>query len=67
MIGGNALNGKAGSPGAKPVMNWAAREKTWLKSRGVSNGLGNGDCLSWARIYEEWRDSTVRMEPAAAR
>lgn len=47
---GKALNGRAGSPGAKPVMNWAAREKTELKSRGVSNGLGKGESLSAARM-----------------
>ena len=53
MRGGKALNGSAAdavSPASKPVMNSAAREKTWLKSNGVSNGFGNGDSPNAARI-----------------
>ncbi len=65
--GGNALNGRAASPGANPVMNMAARENTLLKSSGVSKGLGKGSWPSAARTYELWRASTERMLAAAVR
>lgn len=61
------MNGRAGSFGANPVMNCAAKLNTPLKSSGVSKGFGKGACPSSARMYEEWRDSTVKMEPAAVR
>lgn len=49
-MAGKALNGRGGSLGSKPVMNCAAREKTWLKSRGVSKAFGKGTCLRAARM-----------------
>ena len=48
--GGKAANGNGAAPGAKPVMNCAARENTELKSKGVSNGFGNGDSFNWERM-----------------
>lgn len=50
VIAGNALKGNGPSRDEKPVMNCAAREKTELKSSGVSNGFGKGDSPSAARI-----------------
>lgn len=38
------------SVGSKAVMNWAAREKTGSKERGVSKGSGDGDSARAARM-----------------
>lgn len=37
------------------------------KSKGVSNGLGNGTCPIFERRYALWRASTVRIDPAAVK
>ena len=42
-------------------------KRVFTKSRGVSNGLGNGDSPKDARMYEAWRASTDKMVPAAVK
>ena len=46
------VNGRAG-PDPNAVMKGAASVYTSLKSKGVSNGVGNGDSVSDARMNEE--------------
>lgn len=64
---GNALTGRGGLSEGQLLMNGEASENTSLSVRGASNGCGKGDSPSPARRYDEWRASTVRMEPAAVR
>lgn len=64
---GNAFTGSAGLVDGQAVMNAAARVYTSLMLNGVSNGCAKGDSLRELRIYDEWRASTVRIDPAAVR
>lgn len=47
---GKALKGRGGLSLGHSVINWAARENTWLNERGVSKGCGKGACLLAARM-----------------
>lgn len=49
------------------TMNGAASVYTSSRVKGTSNGVGNGLSPSEARMYDEWRDSTVKIEPAAVK
>ena len=48
-------------------MNGAASVYTSFSDKGTSNGDGKGLSPSEARMYDEWRDSTVKIEPAAVK
>lgn len=54
------MTGRAGLDSGHEVMKREAREKTWLRPRGVSYGDGKGDWPTVLRMYELWRDSTER-------
>lgn len=64
---GNAFTGSGGLLFGQDTMKALARLYTSFRSSGASNGCGNGDWRSPARMYDEWRLSTVRMDPAAVR
>lgn len=61
------MKGNGASSLSNAVMNIAANEKTGLKSKGVSKADGKGACPMALRMKDEWRASTVKMDPAAAR
>lgn len=45
----------------------ARRSVVLTKSKGVSNGFGNGTSFSFERRYALWRASIARIEPAAVK
>ena len=61
------MTGRVGLLEGQDTMNGAASVYTSFSDKGTSNGDGNGLSPSEARIYDEWRDSTVKIEPAAVK
>lgn len=64
---GKALTGSFTLLDGQETIKGAAKVYTSLRERGTSNGDGKGTSPIAARMYDEWRASTVKMEPAAVR